>query len=892
MATKLQAHSETLFMTIRKTFLLVLFALAGTIWLTAATAQDTKKKPPVEEEEDKPAAKKPPAAKPADKPAEATTDPKKEGEEEEEARPKRAGGNINFADEAKRAPHPRLREILEKLAVQCDTVTSSGGTTWEVSPIKKRFDPNQQTPVEFKILKDGADRRLPRDQVSAVSHYEDRVLKAAKQVLESGLDKPDASGKPLVPRSKLLAVAETLYSGGLNFHSAAKEGRLRTEGWVGLEDEFKKELQQTQIAEVRAMTGESDWPGGEALAAYLRTVYPPTRDLMDAIQAHYIAMAQDLIAKDKHPDARRKLEFFLKKYANAVSPDVEQVHKQLQAKAGQLLSQGKALADAGEASKAFSFIQQAEDTWPQLAGLQEQRGRLLKAFPVLRVGVKQLPTQISPTTALSDVDRAACQLVFDQLFKLRAGPSARDGYECRLGLEIVPSQRGGFTLVLPPDLKWSDGKPFTSEDIKRSREILVDPRSPFCDPFAGEILDIKSDDDYHVNVEFKRGHIDPLSMLTFPLLPAHRLVPTRSPRDPAFGKNPIGTGPYVFKGVEGNEAIFTANPHYKRPHAPDGPAIKEIRLVQYPDFAQAKNALASGVVQILHGLTSEEADQLEGLPGVELLTPTQPRELTTGAFTNSRLWVLIPNHRKPELANLEMRKALSMLIDREKILNEVFRGNQKEKQHRVLNGPFPVGSWAYAPQASDSNPYKPQAGKGFLGEAQRKLGKAPSFSLKYPAGDPLADKACKAIRTQLAAEQVAINLEALPADQIVAELAKDRPTFDLIYWPIDHDNEALDLWPYFAPPTGQGIGRNFMGIEQDTELLSKFRRLQTRRDFKVVQAEMQDLHDLITERKVAFIPLWQLDRPVAVNGKHLRTTRIHPLWLFDDVEDWRLVLGE
>jgi hypothetical protein len=42
---------------------------------------------------------------------------------------------------------------------------------------------------------------------------------------------------------------------------------------------------------------------------------------------------------------------------------------------------------------------------------------------------------------------------------------------------------------------------------------------------------------------------------------------------------------------------------------------------------------------------------------------------------------------------------------------------------------------------------------------------------------------------------------------------------------------------------------------------------------------------------MTLIPLWQLDRHVAVH-KSLRDARIHPLWLFDNVEHWRLVFGD
>jgi peptide/nickel transport system substrate-binding protein len=887
-------------MTIRKTFLLALFSLAAACWLTAAWAQDKKR--PKEEEDDTP--KKPAATKTDDakKTAEPAKDTPKKNEEEEEARPRKSavpglGAPVSLADAAKQAPHPKIKEALEKLVLQVDTVTTVNGTTWEVEPLKKRFEPNQQGPVDFKRVKDGTELRKQREELSNVTHYELRLAEVARQLQNSGLDKPDASGKVAVPHSKLLHYAEILLSEAVRFHVDARNKKLRVDGWTGLEAEFRKELQQVQFAQLRALTGDGDWEGGEALAHHLRfgLNYAPTRDLMDAIESHFVAQANALIAKDDHPAARRKLEFYATKYASgAVSAQVEQVHKVLREKAAQYLREGEALGTKGETSKAFALVQKAEETWPTLAGIREARARYLKANPVLRVGVKQLPTQVSPTTAVTDVDHAACELVFDRLFNLRAGPSARDGYECKLGIDIQPTTSGGLQLVLPADIKWSDGKPFTTDDLLRSKEILVDKRCPYYDPEAAALLTrFQSEDDYHLSIEFTRGSIDPASFLTFPILPAHRLARERSPVDPAFGKSPIGTGPYVFKGIEGNEAIFQANPHYKRAHAPDGPAIKEIRFVHYPDFQQAKQALVTGVVQILYGLTTDEFEQLQGAGPIDLLTPTQPHENTPGAFTNPRIYFLAPNLRKPALANADLRKAISMSINRDAILDSVFRGKDK-KGHVVLNGPFPVQSWAYDQEQygpGAGSPFKPQAAKGHMTQAQSKLGQIPALSLHYPADDPLAAKACAEIQKMLAVNGIAVEPKAQPRDAIIRDLAKARPDFDLVYWHHDFETETLSLWPLFDPNGADGNGRNYIGMVQDTEVPGRFTNLQTRRDLPVVKRTAHELHGIITNDKALLIPLWQLDRYVAVHKTNVRTTRVHPLWLFDDVEEWRLTIG-
>src|SRR4029079_3716650 len=142
-----------------------------------------------------------------------------------------------------------------------------------------------------------------------------------------------------------------------------------------------------------------------------------------------------------------------------------------------------------------------------------------------------------------------------QLFELRAGPSSRDAYVCKLGAAInaIP---GGCEITLPSDIKWSDGKPVTSADVLRSAQIAVDPASPYYDPLAKDIVTVAPIDPYRFTITLNRGYVDPLLRRTFPILPKHILLEGRSPRNLSFGKQPVGTGPYVFQGMDGKEMVF------------------------------------------------------------------------------------------------------------------------------------------------------------------------------------------------------------------------------------------------------------------------------------------------------------------------------------------------
>jgi ABC-type transport system substrate-binding protein len=373
-----------------------------------------------------------------------------------------------------------------------------------------------------------------------------------------------------------------------------------------------------------------------------------------------------------------------------------------------------------------------------------------------------------------------------------------------------------------------------------------------------------------------------MAFLCFDLLPAHRLPRERSARDLAFGKNPLGSGPFMLDSITGDEVVFKVNPHYRRPQAPAGPALSEIRFIRYGNFIDARSALASGRWQMLLHLTTAEREQLAGVDHTFVATPTEQPD-GANLLANPRIWFLAPNYRKPAWRDENLRHAISLSLDREGLLQEVFRG-QGKKQHRALTGPFPLGSWAYNPDLTPDkvSPFNPSMAR----QRAQSSGFSGTLKLRFPGEDEQAARACAAI--QKAVEQHAglrLTPEPMPSSQIASDLASDNPTFDLLYWYYDFPNETLSLWPLLDPRAISPNGQNYFGYRGDSELERLFRLIQSRRDFEFVRRRSHEVHEHLW-RKMVFIPLWQLDVHVAMHVS-LEARRLHPLYVFEEVETWR-----
>src|ERR1700675_1968102 len=121
-----------------------------------------------------------------------------------------------------------------------------------------------------------------------------------------------------------------------------------------------------------------------------------------------------------------------------------------------------------------------------------------------------------------------------------------------------------LSFKLRQGVKWHDGKPFTSNDVKCTFDMLMgkspqkfrkNPRKSWYD----EVVDVTTSGDFEVAFNLKRPQPALLAMLASgytPVYPCHV-----SPAE--MRTHPIGTGPFKFVEFKANESIkLTRNPDY------------------------------------------------------------------------------------------------------------------------------------------------------------------------------------------------------------------------------------------------------------------------------------------------------------------------------------------
>ncbi len=234
-----------------------------------------------------------------------------------------------------------------------------------------------------------------------------------------------------------------------------------------------------------------------------------------------------------------------------------------------------------------------------------------------------------------------------------------------------------WAFKLRQGVKYHNGDPFTSADAKYSIERTYDPAAKTMVATALSTIDrIEAPDPYSLVIHTKKPD---------PLLPARlafyggQIVPKKyleSVGADTFNTKPVGTGPVRLSSwVKDDKAVFDAYPDYW------GGKIDMDRLVvrAIPETAPRIAALLKGEVDIITQLPPDQAERITGNASTRV----------TGAHY-AGLYVLGVNSKRPPLDNPLVKQALSLAIDREAIVKELWRGRGV-----VPNGPIAKGDNHY-----------------------------------------------------------------------------------------------------------------------------------------------------------------------------------------------------
>lgn len=299
------------------------------------------------------------------------------------------------------------------------------------------------------------------------------------------------------------------------------------------------------------------------------------------------------------------------------------------------------------------------------------------------------PQFINPLLAISDADRDLSSLVHAGLMGLSGSgeliPVLAESY-------AISKDGKAYTFTLRENAQFTDGSPVTAADVVFTVRKAQDPglKSPEYANWSG--VGVSAEDSRTVRFILAKPYAPFLGLTTIGILPAHIWQNLSNEEFPfsIFETDPVGAGPFEVVDISRDDSglIRSISLASNSDFVLGRPYLDNIRFNFYPRTEDLANALRSGTIESAHGLpVSRSAHR----------ALTAPYARVFGVFFN-------PNE-KQVYARAEVRKALSLALDRQNIVDSVLGGYAT-----AIIGPVPPGdSVKQAPVPKLENPTRAAA---------------------------------------------------------------------------------------------------------------------------------------------------------------------------------------
>lgn len=306
------------------------------------------------------------------------------------------------------------------------------------------------------------------------------------------------------------------------------------------------------------------------------------------------------------------------------------------------------------------------------------------------------------------------------VFEGLVAPNSEAKYVPVLATEVPTQENGGIVLKdngqkmdvtyhLRPNVKWADGQPFTSADVKFTWEAVKNPA--FKAESKGGTEDIESidtPDPLTVVAHYKRVAPDFKSTLfTFGVFPKH-VLEGQDLNTTKFFDKPFGTGPFMVKEYkQGQYVVLTRNPYYwrKDKNGVQLPYLDQLIFKIIPDSNTIVTQLKSGEVQMAYGVPYSQAASLKTQSNLKVISSQQL------AWSHLDFNVKGPK----ALQDLKVRQAIAYSINKEALVKAL--GGYPKTINSVVLPIFPF----YNPDVP-KYPYDPEKANQLLDSAGYKKG--------------------------------------------------------------------------------------------------------------------------------------------------------------------------
>jgi peptide/nickel transport system substrate-binding protein len=268
-------------------------------------------------------------------------------------------------------------------------------------------------------------------------------------------------------------------------------------------------------------------------------------------------------------------------------------------------------------------------------------------------------------------------------------------YVAVLAQELPTLDNGGLsadyltvTWKLREGLKWSDGEPLTSDDVRFTVEVLSNPDSGALVGTSGFdlITSVDTPDNLTAVLTYSSPYPGYLDQFAYGLFPRHA---TGEPADMAsweWNRNPVGAGPFVLSAWASGESItMTRNPNY---FEEGKPYLDSLVFTVVPEPAAQTAMMLNGEAQFHLWPSDFKADYDELLKGkaTQHLIPgiwNMAIDFNLSAPFDGDPTAATPH---PILGDIRVRQAIASAINYQSLQQDVLKGGVSDSTNPFAYG--------------------------------------------------------------------------------------------------------------------------------------------------------------------------------------------------------------
>jgi peptide/nickel transport system substrate-binding protein len=446
------------------------------------------------------------------------------------------------------------------------------------------------------------------------------------------------------------------------------------------------------------------------------------------------------------------------------------------------------------------------------------------------------------------------------------------------GVRLRPDGGMDVTWRIRPGIKWHDGVPFTSADVKFTVEAINSPAyNPESTDGFDRIASVETPDSLTAIGRYREVYAPYALQFVRGALPKHLLEGRDIDGAQDYNRSPLGTGPYrVAEWKTGEHVLLERVPGYWQ--GDSLPAIRRILFRFIANTTTRINQLRGGEVHVAALVPWDKYREVKDVPGLSI------HRMTGNSYEHVTL-----NQRAVEaFRDVRVRQAMTHAVDRDLIVRTIL-----DSLAPVIHGPIQSVSWAFTDSVTRYD-FNPDRARELLDAAgwrdgngdgiREKDGRPLSFTMITQAGFAVRENVSQVLQRMW--RDVGIDAQVRLVDGTSISGLWFEGKFDamLHWWHMPADPE---LTLFFAsdrtPPNGRNI--NYVDDDSLTKLLYASDRTvdQPRRRALLVAAQ-QRIADLAVE-----IPLYNVTRldavPANLEGFTGNPTNAGIFW---NVHAWRL----